>query len=223
MQNLIIVGNGKLSNAIINDFHLYSKKTVERFSGKSSATGETVFVHIGSGRQYYDALQVAIRNNSTFIQAATEKDIPMKIPKVGDFKYISAPNLDLNIVRLFYLMSLAKDLFAGEQITITESHQKEKKSKAGTAIKICNYLNCPEDNIISIRDPVFQRDLGINNLNQHAFHEIKIGNDLSSISFTTKIEGADGYVKGLACIAESILSLDNGNYEIEDLVRMKIL
>ena len=223
MQNIIIIGNGKLSDAVMKNFHLYSGIPVKSFSEGVTVSGQTIFVHMGSGRQYDEALKIAIGNNSSFIQASTEKDIPMKVPIRGDFKYISAPNLDLNIIRLFYLLSLAGDLFSGETVTVTESHQKEKASKPGTAIKICGYLNCPEEHIVSIREPEKQKEMGISNLGQHAYHEIKIGSDQSSISFTTKVEGADGYVKGLARIVESVKYLDYGIYEIDDLFRKNIL
>lgn len=223
MKNLIIIGNGKLSNGIIDNFYRYSDVPVKRYSENIETSRQTVFVHIGSGRQYHEALDIALINNSTFIQAATEKEISMEIPEKGDFKFITAPNLDLNIVRLFYLLSFAGDLFSEEKVSITESHQKDKTSKAGTAIKIANYLKSSEESIISIRDQKLQRKLNISNMNQHAYHEIKIGDNDSSVTLTTKIEGFIGYVKGLAQICASTESLDDGIYEIEDLIKLNLL
>lgn len=71
---------------------------------------------------------------------------------------------------------------------------------------------------MSIRDPKYQEKLFITSLDHHAFHRIRIGNEHSSITIETKIEGATSYVEGLARIVQCLPELDRGNYEIDDLV-----
>ena len=51
-----------------------------------------------------------------------------------------------------------------------------------------------------------------------AFHRVQVGNENSSITIETKIEGATSYVEGLARIVQCLPELDRGNYEIDDLV-----
>lgn len=222
MKKIIIIGNGKLSEAIKSGFPQYSNIPVQHYFDKISADEQSLFVHIGSGRQYPESLKNAISNHSIFIQAATEKNIKMSAPSVGSFKFINAPNLDINIVKLFYLLHLSDGLFCGENISITESHQKEKKSQPGTAFKICDYLNIPHEKVLSIRDEESQKKLGISHLNHHAFHQITIGNKNSNIKIETKIEGAESYVFGLSKIVHAAYQLSYGIYEVEDLLKLKL-
>ena len=187
------------------------------------ADQESIFVHVGSGRQYAESLNLAVINGSAYIQAATEKNIKMPPPSGKQIRYITAPNLDLNIIKLFHWLKSARGLFLGEEVTFTESHQEEKNSRPGTALKFCNILNLPKEGIISIRNPEMQKKLHINNLKQHAFHKIQIGDENSKITIETKIEGATSYVKGLAQIIACIPELAKGNYEVEELIALKLL
>lgn len=223
MKEVIIVGNGKLADVIENNFSTYSKIPVKKYKANIEVNKDSIFVHIGSGREYEESLKLAKLNGAAYIQAATEKDIKMKPITDNVIRFISAANLDLNIIKFFYWLKFASNLFKSEAISIIESHQEVKKSQAGTALKICENLNISKESIISIRDPEQQKKLNIKNLNHHAFHRIKIGDDDSSIIIDTKIEGAISYVKGLARIVECIPALENGFYEIDDLVKLKLL
>lgn len=223
MNEVILIGNGKLADAIESGFNCYSEIPIKKYMPGLSADKKTVFVHVGSGRQYNESLQQAIAHDSTYIQAATEKDIKFVPPAVKNIRFINAPNLDINIIKLFYWLKLGENLFKDESISIIESHQKEKKSQPGTALKICNYLNLPPDSITSIRDPEKQKQLNISNLEHHAYHQIRIGDENSRITIETKIEGADSYAKGLARIVDCVDKLENGAYEIDDLLKLNLL
>lgn len=223
MKELIVVGNGKLADVIKEEFSSYSAIPVKSYKTGLTANNESVFLHIGSGRQYSESLERAMESGASYIQAATEKDINMEAPEDNRIRYINAPNLDLNIIKLFYWLETAGDLFAGEPISVTESHQKEKSSLPGTAVKFCEKLNVPPESLVSIRDPEKQKALQIQNLNHHAFHRILIGDENSKIVIETKIEGADSYAKGVAGIIKALSSLEKGNYEIDDLVKLKLL
>lgn len=223
MRELIIVGNGKLADAIESEFHTFSEISVKKYKSDIETDEESIFIHIGSGREYEDSLNQAKLNGASFIQAATEKYIKMKPPVDKTIRYISAANLDIKIIKLFYLFKTAQNLFQGENISVIESHQKEKTSEPGTALKICENLNISKDSIISIRDPEEQKKLNIENLGHHAFHRIQIGNEDSKITIETKIEGATSYVKGLAQIVGCIPELENGFYEIDDLIKLNLI
>lgn len=218
MKELVLIGNGKLADEIYNKFHNYSDIPVRKYTENMKIGKDTILVHVGSGRQYHESLELALKHGASYIQAATVKDVQLDPPQGTGIIYIQAPNLDINIIKLFYLLRSAKGLFKDVPISIIESHQKEKKSRPGTALKFCDYLRVPRENIVSIRDPEYQKKLHITNLDHHAFHRIEIGDAHSSITIETKIEGATSYVEGLARIVQSLPKLDNGNYEIDDLV-----
>ncbi|MDC7220077.1 MAG: dihydrodipicolinate reductase C-terminal domain-containing protein [Spirochaetales bacterium] len=222
-KECIVVGNGKLAEQIKKDLPLYLDITVKSYEQGTSCDGQSVFVHIGSGRQYEEALARAIEGNSCFIQAATEKDIKLNPPSRGALCYLHAPNLDLNIVKFFYLLSQASDIFKGEASSVTESHQAAKTSVPGTAYKICDYLDFPKANIESIRDPDRQSDMGIGRPEQHAYHRIQFGGASSHIALETYVEGLESYVTGLAKIIGASVHLDKQNYEVEDLLKLNLL
>ncbi len=223
MKELIVVGNGKLADTIVINFPAYSTLSVKRYFSGIRADDESVFVHIGSGRQYEESLTAALHSGAAYIQAATEKDIAMKEPPSGTITYVNAPNLDIRIIKFIYLLRIAGELFHGDHITVTESHQAEKKSLPGTALKFCEYLGVPKESLVSIRDPAQQRKMSINSLQQHAYHRISIGDEDSSLCFETKIDGALSYVKGMAVIVKCLDRLEKKNFMVEDLVAMHLL
>lgn len=181
------------------------------------------FDELGAGRQYDEALEAATEGDAVFIQAATAKDIPMVPPVSGALRFVHAPNLDLNIVKFFRLLSMAGDLFKGEAVSLVESHQKAKSSVPGTAFKMGDYLDFPRSEIVSVRDRETQKGMGSVSLDQHAYHRIQIGEGDSQVLLETKIEGLDSYVRGLARIIEASFSLDRKNYEVEELFELNLL
>lgn len=223
MNKVIVVGNGKLADTILDNFSSYSDLQIQRYDTEVDADRESVFVHVGSGRQYEDSLSKAISRGASYIQAATRKTIEMNPPAELQIRYISASNLDINIIKLMHWLKMGKYLFENEKISIIESHQKEKTSRPGTALKFCEYLNINEEAIKSIREPKPQRELNIQNIDHHAFHRIQIGDEDSKIIIETRIEGAIPYVKGLARIIDCLPELESGNYEIENLLKHNLL
>lgn len=223
MNKVIVVGNGKLADAILDNFSSFSDLQIQRYDPEIDADSETTFVHVGSGRQYEDSLSKAISRGASYIQAATRKTIEMNPPSEQKIRFITASNLDINIIKLMYWFKMGKSLFRNEKISILESHQKEKISQPGTALKFCEYLNIDEETIKSIREPEQQRELNIQNIDHHAFHRIQIGDEDSRIIIETRIEGALPYVKGLARIIDCLSELDTGNYEIDDLLKQFLL
>ena len=219
MKKVIIVGNGNLANSILENLAKdHENIDLLKYDKNIIADHNSIFIHVGSGREYRDSLDLAIRFNSSYIQAATENDIKMTRPLNKNVRFIHAPNLDINIIRLFCWLKKGKDLFENEPKSILESHQASKKSKPGTAYKFCDILQIQKENFKSIRDREYQQKLNINNLDQHAYHRIEIGGMNSNIVIETKIEGLLSYVNGLYKIIGALDKLDFGCYEIEELV-----
>jgi 4-hydroxy-tetrahydrodipicolinate reductase len=223
MKKIILIGNGKLANSIFSNLPNYTDIEVKKYNANGIYDKESIFVHIGSGREFKESLDIAIKSKSAFIQASTGKNYSLEPPKDITIKYIHAPNLDINIIKLIYWFKLGESLFSNETVSILESHQSEKTSEPGTAIKFANYLGVDVDNIESIRDKNKQKKLNITTLDHHAFHKISIGDKDSSINIETKIEGAISYSKGLARIVECINNLKIGKYEVEELVKFNLL
>jgi dihydrodipicolinate reductase len=222
-KDVIVIGRGKLSEKIQNDLPKYiSQKnqiqSIKAYNPTDNFTEDTVFVHVGSGREYGESLNIASMHNSTYIQGATEKDYSLERPKDESLKYIYAPNLNIQIVKFLYWLKLGRDLFTSEKIQIKESHQKEKQSVPGTAIKMCDLFGIDKNKIISIRDPEIQKTMNIMDLSQHAFHEILIGNNENHIKLETNITGLASYVEGLSKIISILPFLKTKNYELEDLI-----
>lgn len=223
MNSVVLVGNGKLADAFERDFNNYSPLPIKKYTPECISDSKTVFVHIGSGRQYKESLLQAQRSGACYIQAATQKNIPLEPPVDPAITYIHAPNLDITIIKLFYLLNKAGTLFNNECITITESHQKEKTSQPGTAHKFCEYLHIPTKSIVSIRDPELQKKIPVTNLQQHAYHKIQIGPDNANVTITTKIEGSKSYLQGLARIIACLPRISHGCYEVDDLISLQLL
>ncbi len=220
INKLIVIGNGKLADAIMNNYTelSWSSVIVEKYTENTSADSGTVFIHVGSGRQYMESLDLAVSAGSAYIQAATEKDIALKVPEDNRIVFVNSPNLDINIIKFLQWLKFGKDFFQNEKISITESHQESKSSLPGTALKMCSILGIDESKLVSIRDCKTQKVIGIRNLPVHAYHRIEIGSSGSIIALETKIEGLLTYVKGLVKIVQIIPKIQPGNYEIEDLV-----
>ncbi len=226
---VVIVGNGKLASGFVSDLANYDVNKFIKYVtsykdfDKDDTDINTVFVHVGSGRQYHESLKLALNKGATYIQAATEKGITMENPISDNIKFINSPNLCINIIKFFYWLIIGSKLFNGDDIRITESHQSDKVSVPGTAYKMCDLMEVPYKNITSIRDKEKQKLLNIENLNQHAYHQVKIGGEDSLITMETKIEGMRAYTEGLYRIIQKSIDLLPGIYEIEELVEKGLL
>lgn len=221
--SIVIVGHGKLAEAISSNLPKHDQedrlfKGFYTYNGQSNLPAPAILVHVGSGRQYQESLALAINHRFAFIQAATEKEIPLKPPTPGEIIFINAPNLDLRLIKLFHWLKLGADLFQDETISITESHQSTKLSDPGTAYKMCEILGIDHSMVTSIRDPEQQRALQIKTLEHHAYHQLVIGSSDSHIKIETKVEGSASYVAGLYEILKSVRNVPIGNYEVEALL-----
>lgn len=231
--DLIVIGNGRLAKAIL-DFSMKEEMPQAEFPYRVThweaevATQATVFrptlVHVGSGRQYDESLEYAKKKNGVYIQAATKSVIKLTAPTRPSIAFIHAPNLSILMIKAIYLSKVLGRLFQNEEKELVESHQADKKSIAGTAIKMASYLGIEEDGIKQIRDPKTQLEqLQIGNIDRHAYHWIRINEGSSTIEIKCGIEGLEPYVVGLFQIADCVRELAAGSYEVEDLVEAGIL
>lgn len=118
---------------------------------------------------------------------------------------VIAPNMAVEVVaiqdELNDLLSNSPHEFEGWNLTIKESHQATKKDVSGTAIAFQRQLEAlgaiMYGEIESVRDPQVQRELGIHNLDGHAYHWITLASPTGEIrEYRTSIEGRQPYVGG---------------------------
>ena len=222
VQNIVVIGSGKLAGCIIDNLPKTDAEgvfgSVVGYEDGMHVDYRSVFVHVGSGRQYAQSLKLAADCGSVYIQASTVKHTVMDPPREGVIPFVHAPNLDLNIIRFLFWLKQAGALFGGERIKITESHQSGKTSVPGTAYKMAEALGVDPAAITSVRDPHRQFELGITDIGRHAWHRIAIGGGNSVITLETKVEGLLSYVEGLSRILKVCGKLGKRNYEIEELV-----
>lgn len=118
---------------------------------------------------------------------------------------VIAPNMAISVVEiqdeLDRLFQTSPDCFDGWHMTISESHQASKRDVSGTAIAFRSQLEklgaVMEEEIESVRSPERQRELGIRNVDGHAYHWIVLtspGGDTKE--YRTQIEGRQSYVEG---------------------------
>ncbi len=225
MRNIIIAGNGKLSNSIMKNLPEYiSNSTVDLWENNEIYPLENkVIVHIGSGRQFEDVFNFCKKTKTPLIQGST--DITGSFNDV-EFTYIDAPNFNLLMLKFMNMIKQYGFHFKNNKISITESHQESKRSLPGTAYELAKSLGLDSEKIKSIRDPYMQtRQYGIpeEHLNLHAFHEINIGDESTSINIKTLVKGHESYAEGIAAIINSLGNLKNNYYHIMDLIEMKLI
>ncbi len=118
---------------------------------------------------------------------------------------VIAPNMAVEVVaiqdELNDLITTSPDEFAGWRMTIRESHQATKKDVSGTAVAFRRQLEALgatlDGEIESVRDPQVQRELGIQNIDGHAYHWITLTNpDGETRQYRTSIEGRQVYIAG---------------------------
>lgn len=208
--------------------------TASRDSGASSSVwtdsaediSDSVLVHVGSGRQFAEAVRWCGITGTPFIQASTGQNglLPTRPP----CPLILAPNLALSIIQFLEMLPRFAATFKemGMAVEITESHQARKKSVAGTALEFAKILGVPAPSIRSIRDPAEQKRLGVPSqyLDSHAYHWITFMSGESSIQFSTQVNGSRSYAVGALKIAEKLIArrgeLQNRIYSVQEVLAL---
>jgi 4-hydroxy-tetrahydrodipicolinate reductase len=211
---LYVAGSGKLANTLY-DYALKEGVETVRWSSETKSSANGILIHAGSGRALSEVIQWCEQLQIPLIQASTGSD---EVFASADCPVIIAPNLSLPIVVFVEkIIPAAKVLLdLGMKVSITESHQKDKKSVAGTAEKIANNLGVPSSAIKSVRD---REEL-------HAEHQIVFEDKYAETQITleTKVKGGKPYAVGGLQIAQLLDSkrdkLGNQIYSIEEVFHL---
>ena len=177
-------------------------------------------MHAGSGRQQKECLGFCSRTKTVFIELSTGLGTEIIKP---DFPLIICPNISILVLKTLNMIKTSSQYFENYEISITESHQSEKKTEPGTAIAFANSLKLPRDRIVSIRDAEMQQNLikiPGEYINKHAFHKIVIKDGDDEVNIETKVLGHKSYVNGVKKLIEMVLNykLENKKYMILDLI-----
>nr|WP_242689149.1 dihydrodipicolinate reductase C-terminal domain-containing protein [Pedobacter sp. SYSU D00535] len=207
-MDIVVVGAGKLAQAIINsDLSLENCNVIQwELFNEKEGSARAILVHAGSGRQLDEAIEFCRRTKSVFIELSTGLKTEHLSP---DFPLIICPNTSILLLKTIKLLSLAGPYFSTEKIRIIESHQESKTSAPGTAYKIAEALNVPLGEIESVRNSDVQlNQIGIPKefLDRHAYHKIIVGQGSEQISIETKVLGHDSYVSGIRRIIGAVLN-----------------
>lgn len=209
-MNVYIVGRGKLAQALLAGLegNPFGSNLLDNKLPRA-------LIHAGSGREMPQALAYCAQHRLPLIQASTG----IQTPKNPPFPYIEAPNLALDVLRFIE----AAALFKGASITLTESHQAQKTTTAGTAKLIAQRLGLHE--ITSIRDPKVQKSrfhIDEKDLNSHALHELQIQRAGVDIRFEVRVRGLEPYIAGAKELLKMDLeSLAEGIYSLSELAAIK--
>lgn len=225
MKNIIIVGTGKLSESITKRLPEYlGSCSIDHWGNNEQyPTENKVIIHTGSGRQFDEVISYCQKTKTPLIQGST--DITGNYTN-ADFTYIEAPNLNILMLKFMHMIKQYGPHFSNEKILITESHQETKKSLPGTAIEFAKSLGVDFRDIKSIRNPEEQKNQYVipeEHLQLHAFHEINIGDEWTSINIKTLVKGHESYAAGLAGVINALGNLENRYYHIMDLIDMKLI
>ena len=218
---LIVCGNGAFARAIMGYKDDRTVITVKFKPGLDIgrlprfAERRIVVVHVGTGREFAALLAFCEKWDIPIIQASTGQKRLSRKPGVP---VIECPNLGLTIIAFLnalpvFIKALGRD--PAVRIVsrlLTESHQSEKKTVAGTARKIARIIKIKANNIISLRKLNEQLCLGVpmHHLGRHAYHLLTLGFvDGIHIEIKTKVHGLGPYASGAAMIAYRIIVARN--------------
>lgn len=220
IMKIIIVGNGKLSKSLTKGLAIrYSIAKWDDYD--KSLNAKNIVIHTGSGRQLNECVGYCNRTNSILLELSTGTSInnyDIQCP------VIVCPNTAIPILKLMYIINKYGKMFRKYKIKITESHQKNKNTIAGTAVDIARSLEVPITEIKSLRDIDVQKNLiGIpdQHLDLHAYHQIIIEDEGCEIKLETKVLGHLAYVSGIKEIIEIVKEkeLHSKIYPIIDILK----
>lgn len=218
---ILIAGRGKLAEELLKGLNAPTISHVLRWEDRASTPkGKQIVVHAGSGRQLDEIIAYCTTTGSIMLELSTAD---VHLPKNPPFPLIICPNVNMPMLHFMATVKHASRYFLGQDISISESHQASKSTRAGTAVYLAKALGIPENGIKSIRDPEIQnRKLGIppEFLDRHAYHRIKIKNPGVEIRLETRVLGKSAYASGLSKIIDMIArtELSPGCHDIVDLV-----
>ena len=219
-MKIIIVGSGKLASELLDRMGKHLDVQIVAWTNKDCTNEKSIVVHAGSGRELKDVIAYCHQTNSPLVELATGSEI-----EVTDLTFPVVVCANTNILMLKFMNMLAKagHVFSGYSIKITESHQVQKQSVPGTAVKMAEALGLNTSDVRSVRDQRAQKvELRIpeEHLDRHAYHQILIEDAACSVTMETRVFGASPYADGVTSIISAIrlIELENRLYTVNEFV-----
>ena len=220
VMNVWVVGKGKLARELLSALDLGQGFRVMAWSGSDRPVTRSIVVHAGSGRELAELVRYCEQTQSVLLELATGSALENVAP---GFPIVMCPNTNILMLKFMAMLAASGSMFAGYQISLSESHQAQKSSVAGTALSLAKSLALPASEVRSIRDPVEQEGtLAIprEHLGRHAYHHVAIEDGCCALSFETRVYGDTPYAEGVATIVVAIgnRALENRRYEVTELI-----
>lgn len=217
-MKITVAGNGKLAGELLRELPGKSLGTVTAWA--DAPEEGSIVVHAGSGRELADITAYCEKTGSPLVELSTGSEAA---GYGGRFPVVLCANTNILILKFLAMLAAGGKHFKNAKVTVTESHQADKSSVPGTAVKMAQSLGVPDAEIRSIRDPQVQRDIlkiPAESLSRHAFHRIEIEDGGGGIVLETRVFGPAPYAEGLARILAAIRAnkLENRLYDIMEFV-----
>jgi dihydrodipicolinate reductase len=218
---VILVGAGKLATEILEEFTVKHAFSVFKWGERNHINGRAIVVHAGSGREIDEVIAFCEETGSALVELATGSKL---FERQFRFPVIVCPNTNVLMLKFMALIANSGRYFNNHQIKIVESHQAEKNSVPGTAVKLAELMDISANEIQSVRDPIEQLEqlhIPPENLARHAYHRILIEDGGTSLTFETKVFGRAPYAEGLSKIISAVETnkLENRRYDIIEFVQ----
>jgi len=203
---VIVAGSGKLARELLSALPRTSSTKVIAWADAARTGGSSVVVHAGSGRELNDIIVYCQETGSTLIDLATGSGI---VDREVNFPVVVCPNTNILMLKFLAMLAASGHHFRNCKVRVTESHQADKSSVAGTAVNIARSLGVSSEKIVSIRDPQEQKEvlqIPPEYLSRHAWHRVEIEDHAGSIALETRVFGPAPYAEGLAQIISAVRS-----------------
>jgi hypothetical protein len=216
---LIVVGKGAFAQSFLDSSDI---KTISFEKVDSNDLKQGALLHCGSGRQFEEALDFCKKHRMPMIQASNIQQARVDV----DISFIEAPNLSIPILKFIHQLKKMAPHFTHAQKSLKESHQSTKKSLPETAFILADILHIKKDQIISVRDPIVQKEafhVPDAFLNSHAIHEVELIEDDVALVLKTQVFGKRTYILGAKKLMSIIDTLPHRYIHISELIEEGLL
>ena len=218
-MKIFIIGSGKLARELLGEMRLPAPLEASAWPA-APGDARAIVVHAGSGRELAAAVAFCEQTGSVLVELSTGSALETQAPRCP---VLLCPNTNILMLKFMHMLARCGGLFAGYRIGVTESHQANKTSVAGTAVDIARSLGLTAETIVSVRAPdVQQGELGIapEDLARHAFHRIEIEDAACRVRLETRVTGEAPYADGVAQIVTAVAAqpLEARLYAIDEFI-----
>lgn len=218
-MQVFIIGTGKLARELLTQMRLPAPLELAAWP-TTPPTARAIVLHAGSGRGLAEAVAFCEGSGSVLVELATGSALEAQAPACP---VLLCPNTNILMLKVMHMLARCGGLFAGYRVGVTESHQANKTSVAGTAVDIARALGVAPEAIVSVRDPARQQgELGIAtaDLARHAFHRIEIEDAACRVRLETRVTGDAPYAAGVAQIVAAVAAhpLAPGLHTVDEFI-----